>query len=362
MSQIIKLKSSSVQSAVPLVGDLIAGELAINTYDGKVFLKKNDGAESIVEIGQAILDSTPTQSSTNGVTSGGVYDSLALKIDSSEKASANGVATLGADLKIPTSQLPALAITETAVVSDEASMLALTAQTGDVAIRTDENKTYILAGTDPSVLADWNEMLTPTDAVLSVNGYTGAITITTSDINEGTNLYYTDARVLAYVGGILNDSGSGTSDLWSADKIANYVSGEVSGVSPHNSTVDPTASDDNTGGYFVGQIWVNTTSDEAFVLVDATTGTAVWVSASSTGSITGGSNVGTAGVGVFKDEVGGVLNFKKLNPASSRVSIIDDTSNDKIDIDVVINDAGTTSGDLWSANKISTRTIDGGTY
>ncbi len=37
-----------------------------------------------------------------------------------------------------------------------------------------------------------------TDAVTSVNGDTGAVTLTTSDIAEGSNLYYTDARVLAY--------------------------------------------------------------------------------------------------------------------------------------------------------------------
>ena len=33
-----------------------------------------------------------------------------------------------------------------------------------------------------------------TDAVSSVNGFTGAVSLTTSNISEGTNLYYTDAR------------------------------------------------------------------------------------------------------------------------------------------------------------------------
>lgn len=33
-----------------------------------------------------------------------------------------------------------------------------------------------------------------TDAVVSVNGFTGAVSLTTSNISEGTNLYYTDAR------------------------------------------------------------------------------------------------------------------------------------------------------------------------
>jgi hypothetical protein len=111
-----------------------------------------------------------------------------------QKAAANGLATLGADSKIPTSQLPSIALVDTSVVASQVAMLALTAQTGDVAVRTDTNVSYILAGADPSVLGDWQELLTPTDTVLSVNGFTGAVTLTTSDIGEGTNLYWTDTR------------------------------------------------------------------------------------------------------------------------------------------------------------------------
>jgi len=48
---ILKLKRSAVASKVPLTTDLELGELAINTYDGKLFIKKNNGTESIVEIG-----------------------------------------------------------------------------------------------------------------------------------------------------------------------------------------------------------------------------------------------------------------------------------------------------------------------
>ncbi len=52
MSTIIKAKRSAVQGKVPLTGDLQLGEFAINTYDGKLFTKKNaGGVESIVEIG-----------------------------------------------------------------------------------------------------------------------------------------------------------------------------------------------------------------------------------------------------------------------------------------------------------------------
>jgi len=60
MAQTIKLKRSATQNAVPSTSALALGEIAINTYDGKIFIKKDDGSESIVTIGEL---------SDNGVTS-----------------------------------------------------------------------------------------------------------------------------------------------------------------------------------------------------------------------------------------------------------------------------------------------------
>jgi hypothetical protein len=57
-------------------------------------------------------------------------------------------------------------------------MLALTAEEGDVAVRTDQNKTYILTATPSSTLANWQELLTPTDTVTSVDGRIGTVTLT----------------------------------------------------------------------------------------------------------------------------------------------------------------------------------------
>jgi hypothetical protein len=51
MATVIQLKNSSTAGDVPAVSDLVAGELAVNTYDGKLFLEKNDGSAAIVEIG-----------------------------------------------------------------------------------------------------------------------------------------------------------------------------------------------------------------------------------------------------------------------------------------------------------------------
>lgn len=48
----VQLKRSAVQNKVPLITDLDLGELAVNTYDGKLYLKKKVGTtETIVEVG-----------------------------------------------------------------------------------------------------------------------------------------------------------------------------------------------------------------------------------------------------------------------------------------------------------------------
>jgi len=51
MAQTIKLKRSSTADAEPTTAQLALGEVAINTYDGKMYIKKDDGTASIVEIG-----------------------------------------------------------------------------------------------------------------------------------------------------------------------------------------------------------------------------------------------------------------------------------------------------------------------
>jgi hypothetical protein len=69
---------------------------------------------------------------------------------------------------VPSSQLPALAITDAFPVASQAAMLALTAQKGDVAIRSDVNKSFILSTNSPSTLADWLELLVQPSVPLSL--------------------------------------------------------------------------------------------------------------------------------------------------------------------------------------------------
>lgn len=92
---------------------------------------------------------------------------------------------LEADGKLNTSVLPAIAISDTFVVDSQEAMLALTAEVGDIAIRTDLSKSFILKKEGASVLANWQELLTPTGAVISVAGKVGVVTLTKSDVGLG---------------------------------------------------------------------------------------------------------------------------------------------------------------------------------
>lgn len=106
---------------------------------------------------------------------------LNLKENTANKNIANGYAGLGSDGKLISSQLPSITITDTFVVGSQSAMLSLVAETGDVAVRTDVNKSFILQGDTPSDLADWQELLTPTSTVSSVFGRTGAVTSNSGD-------------------------------------------------------------------------------------------------------------------------------------------------------------------------------------
>ena len=60
MPQPILLKRSAVASKVPTTAQLQLGELAANTFDGKLFMSKNDGAAAVVEIGGATITGDAT--------------------------------------------------------------------------------------------------------------------------------------------------------------------------------------------------------------------------------------------------------------------------------------------------------------
>ena len=163
--------------------------------------------------------------SNNGYLNASDWTSFNNKIDATQKAAINGVATLGNDGKIPSNQIPAISFQSAQVVTSQANMLALSsAVVGSIAIRTDNNKNYVLSAAPASTLSNWIELATPS-SVASINGFAGPnVTITTNDVSEGsTNKYYTDARVrgaLAATAPLAFNSGTGTFSIPQASTTA----------------------------------------------------------------------------------------------------------------------------------------------
>lgn len=119
----------------------------------------------------------------------GVTAAQAGAIPTSLKGAINGVAELDANGKVPSSQLPALALERLTTVADQAARFALTTaevQDGDIVKQTDTLTTYVV--TDDSQLnsaAGYTVIASPTAApVDSVFGRIGAVTAVSGDYNS----------------------------------------------------------------------------------------------------------------------------------------------------------------------------------
>ncbi len=148
----------------------------VNGYTGSVNLAKSDISLSDVDNTSDI--SKPVSNATQAA--------LNTKLDANKVGVASGLASLNALGKIPTDQIPAISFSSVKVLSSQVDMLALSsAVVGSVVIRTDENKNYVLAQTNPAVLSNWIQLLTPAPPVQTVNGYSGNVSIAKSDLGLG---------------------------------------------------------------------------------------------------------------------------------------------------------------------------------
>ena len=76
--------------------------------------------------------------------------------------------------------------------------------------------------------------------------------------------------------------------------------------------------------------------------------------ASGSGESNTASNVGTGGVGVYKQKVGVDFELKKVRAASTKLTVVDNTGNDTIDLDVAVANLGLTKSDVGLANVDNT--------
>ena len=117
MSEKIQLRRSSVAGRVPTTAQLDLGEIGINTHDGKVYIKKDNGDASIVEVGGGLSDiEDDIENLPNIVSSTWLFDTN----------SSGNVAT-ASTLKLNSSNWASATIIYASVVNSQGKMVSATA-------------------------------------------------------------------------------------------------------------------------------------------------------------------------------------------------------------------------------------------
>ena len=90
MSQLIKLKRSAVPGKIPTTASLDLGEIAINTNDGNLYFKKDDGVEAIVTIKEVTEDNLAIDTSLFDNSSSSVLSGVLADLDAAIGAATGG--------------------------------------------------------------------------------------------------------------------------------------------------------------------------------------------------------------------------------------------------------------------------------
>ena len=135
----------------------------------------------------AIEASADVTDTTNVVASLSAGDGVSIAADGTISADVLGEISAGDGINISDQgviSVADIAIATVQTAANETEHLALSTQQGDVVIRTDENKSYIHNGGTAGTMADFTELATNTNGVLSINGATGAVTFGKSNLSD----------------------------------------------------------------------------------------------------------------------------------------------------------------------------------
>jgi hypothetical protein len=178
----IKRRLAADGAATPTTSQLVNAELAFSEADQILYYGKGGdetASAEVIQIGGAgLINATVSAASANVVS---ILSSVSAGLDGRvdtlegfkthiEGLTGNGSLTegqipvVGADGKLSTAILPALAITDTYVVSSYAAVEALTVEKGDVAIVNDTDTEGMLSKSFIFDGENWQELKTPLDA------------------------------------------------------------------------------------------------------------------------------------------------------------------------------------------------------
>lgn len=264
--------------------------MAITVKHTKVSTVPDDADTSLVRPSDWNADHSLTglgtmaeQNSNNVSITGGSISGTTVSgyIPTTEKGANNGVATLDAGGKVPTSQIPLQGdLNYQGTWNATTNTPTLTSSVGtkgyyyvvDVAGSTNLN------GITDWKIGDWAifngsiwEKVDNTDAVTSVNGQIGTVVLTTTNIAEGTNEYFTTARARQSISagtGISYDNGTGVVTNAAPDQTVSLTGAGTTTISGTYPNFTITSNDQYTGDV-VGPA---SATDNAVARFDTTTG------------------------------------------------------------------------------------------
>ena len=219
----VKNSDQFVISVAPTggVGALETKSITFETLKDSVLTGQTSGTVTSVTAtspltGGTITDTgsigiTQASSSADGYLSSTDWTTFNNKQSTSEKGQANGYAPLNSSTKVDVQYLPDALVgaviykgTWNAGTNTPTLPTPAPANQGFYYVVSAPGTYYNPNGPVTYATGDWAisngtvwEKVDNTQSVISVNGLYGYVSLTTSDINEGTNLYYTEARVSA---------------------------------------------------------------------------------------------------------------------------------------------------------------------
>lgn len=192
------LTNKTIDAGFNTISGISNAHIASGASINPTKLNAVDGLNNEVSISAAELGTL------DGVSSN-IQTQLDAKESTANKGVANGYASLDGSGKIPSSQLPTSAMEYKGTWNGATNSPTLadgTGNTGDLYVVSTGGSRNLGSGSITFSAGDWViysgskwEKSSSSSAISSVNGYTGVVSLTTSDISEGTNLYYTDAKV-----------------------------------------------------------------------------------------------------------------------------------------------------------------------
>lgn len=147
-----------------------------------------------------------------------------------------------------------------------------------------------------------------------------------------------------YLQTVHNSDGTLKDNIVTSAKLA---PGAVDGSSVSNGSLTPAKLNADTPAN--GEVLSYNGNGFEWITVAAATGS---------GEANTASNIGTGGVGIYKQKVAENLELKSLRAASNKVSVVNNTSNDTVDIDVNTANLGVTKADVGLGNVDNTSDLN----